>query len=329
MEVPTMKRKLWMAVVTLLGVIVMGELGCRLVWSVADLQLNPTENAHLRDHPTRLWVQAPNLDIELAQHGRLRTNALGLRNEEVIVPKPNGEFRVLSLGESSTWGHGVRLPETYSKIVEQQLKESGKAATVINAGIPAYTIQQSAIYLQEAGLRLQPDVVVVYHQTNDFLPAHVTDAHNPLVQLTGNDRELIERRRPIAGLLTFLFNSRLYLALRTAMLRLPSSLPNADTVRDGPVRVPPSDRRAALDMMLDECNQAGVRLVIVQPLYAIDHSEDRLLRDWSAERHVTYIETDALKRSLGANIQRLYLPDGVHPRTAVHRMLGEHIARSL
>jgi lysophospholipase L1-like esterase len=77
------------------------------------------------------------------------------------------------------------------------------------------------------------------------------------------------------------------------------------------------------------CERAGARLIIVQPMYAIDHSEDRLLRDWSAEHQVTYVETDSLKASLGPRIQRLYFPDGVHPRPAAHRMIGEHIARAL
>ena len=50
----------------LLGLLVIGEAGSRLIWSVSDLSLSP-ENAHLIDHPTRLWVQAPNARFQLPE----------------------------------------------------------------------------------------------------------------------------------------------------------------------------------------------------------------------------------------------------------------------
>jgi lysophospholipase L1-like esterase len=323
-----MMRKLTLSLFTVLFVLLLGEGFCRALWSVGDLQLSP-ENAHLRDHPTRLWVQAQNLDIELPEHGRLQTNELGFRDGPVVLPKPRNQHRILSLGESSTWGHGVRAEETYSAVLQRILKRSGASVRVINAGIPAYTVQQSAIFLEEEAARLQPDVILVYHQTNDFLPAHAVDTHNPLVRLTGNDREIIDRRRPLAPLLRALFHSRLYLAVRNAMLRLPTSLPQADAVTDGPVRVPTQDRVAALNSMLQTANSIGARLVIVQPMYAIDHTQDSLLRDWAAENQQTYVETGSMRTSILPQIQRLYLPDGVHPRPRVHRMIAEKIAASL
>ena len=166
-----MKRKLALSLFTVLVVLSIGEVVSRALWSVSDLQLS-RESAHLRDHPTRLWVQAPNLDIALPEHGQLRTNSLGFRDAPVSIPKPAGEYRVLALGESSTWGHGVRVTETYSAVLQDLLIRSGRNTRVINAGIPAYTVQQSAVFLAEEGAVLQPDVILVYHQTNDFLPAH-------------------------------------------------------------------------------------------------------------------------------------------------------------
>jgi lysophospholipase L1-like esterase len=322
------KRKVLMSLAVLAGLLTLGEIGCRLVWSVSDLSLSP-ENAHLIDHPTRLWVQAPNARFELPEHGTLVTNELGLRDDPVVLPKPPGEHRILSLGESSTWGHGVQRGETYSAQLEALLLQKGRSANVINAGVPAWTIQQSAVYLAEEGARLQPDVVLVYHQTNDFLPTGAVDAHNPLVKLTTTDRVLIDRRRPLAPLLQVLFSSRLYLALRNAMLRMPSDLPQAGTVTGGPVRVPAPDRRAALDELRTTTTAIGAQLVVVQPLYAIDHSEDTLLRDWCAENHQLYIETGDLRQRLGTDLPRWFLPDGVHPRAPGHRLIAERIAERL
>ena len=188
-----------MSVTVFVGLVALAS-SRRAIWSVADLSLS-AENAHLIDHPTRLWVQAPNARFNLPEHGELRTNALGLRDGAVTIPKPRGEHRILSLGESSTWGHGVRQSDTYSTLLERMLTTPSRIVNVINAGVPAYTIQQSAVYLAEEGARLQPNVVMVYHQTNDFLPSGGIDTHNPLVRLTASDRELIRRRRPLAPVL--------------------------------------------------------------------------------------------------------------------------------
>ena len=323
-----MIRKILMSAAVFVGLIAIGELASRAIWSVADLSLS-AENAHVIDHPTRLWVQAPNARFTLPEHGELRTNALGLRDGAVTIPKPRGEHRILSLGESSTWGHGVRQSDTYSTLLERMLTTPSRTVNVINAGVPAYTIQQSAVYLAEEGARLQPNVVMVYHQTNDFLPSGGIDTHNPLVRLTASDRELIRRRRPLAPVLRVLFASRLYLALRNGFLRMPSSIPEAASVPNGPVRVPEADRRAALDSMLQSAREIGATLAIIQPLYAIDHTEDRLLRDWCAANQQLYIETDDIRRRLGRDIQRWFFPDGVHPRPAAHRLIAERIASRL
>ena len=323
-----MMRKLRMALAVVVALFLIGEIACRMLWSVSALSLSP-ENAHLIDHPTRLWVQAPNAEFTLPEHGTLRTNALGLRDDPVTLPKPPGEYRILSLGESSTWGHGVARAETYSEVLAKLLTAQGRSSNVINAGVPAYTVQQSAVYLEEEGARLQPDAVLVYHQTNDFLPSGAVDMHNPLVWLTANDRALIERRRPMAALLRVLFRSRLYLAVRNAILRLPSSLPQAGSVTGGPVRVPEADRREALDRMLKATSAMGAELIVVQPLYAIDHSQDMLLRDWCAERHQRYISTQDIRARMGRSINQWFQADGVHPRAIGHRKIAERIAERL
>ena len=113
------------------------------------------------------------------------------------------------------------------------------------------------------------------------------------------------------------------------MLRMPSDLPEAGTVRGGPVRVPNADRRAALDSLRTSAHAIGARLVVVQPLYAIDHSQDTLLRDWCAENHQLYIETGDIRQRLGRGLPQWFLPDGVHPRPKAHRLIAERIADRL
>jgi hypothetical protein len=124
--------------------LILAEATARLIWSEDDLALIPA-HAIMRPDATLFWSLRPNLDTPLRKTKRLTTNSLGLRNEEVAVPKPPHTFRILSLGESTTWGDQVNLEETYSKALERRLNQAlgsaaGQRFEVINAGCGAYTL---------------------------------------------------------------------------------------------------------------------------------------------------------------------------------------------
>lgn len=65
-----------------------------------------------------------------------RISSQGLRNAEVIVPKPPDTFRILAVGDSFTFGWGVDLPLAWLKLVEQSMSLPGQKIEVINAGLP-------------------------------------------------------------------------------------------------------------------------------------------------------------------------------------------------
>lgn len=63
-------------------------------------------------------------------------SAQGLRNEEVVMPKPKGEYRILAIGDSFTFGEGVDVQQTWVKQTEQGLQEKGYPVKIIDAGKP-------------------------------------------------------------------------------------------------------------------------------------------------------------------------------------------------
>src|SRR5207344_2701442 len=85
---------------------------------------------------------------------------LGLRGPEVTAKRP-GELRILALGDSFTYGYGVQDAETYPAVLEALLRERGHDVSVLNAGVPGYSTDQSYAYFLGAGLDLEPDVVIV------------------------------------------------------------------------------------------------------------------------------------------------------------------------
>ena len=95
----------------------------------------PGEARGLYQHDHELfWSMRPGVRIPY-QGVTIATNELGLRSGPVR-PKRSTEFRILSLGESTTFGAGVGNDVTYSARLEQILNvwSGQKRFVVINAG---------------------------------------------------------------------------------------------------------------------------------------------------------------------------------------------------
>ena len=132
----------------------------------------------MQTDPELFWSLRPGFRTSY-QGKQVTLNQLGLRGAE-ILPKGSSEFRILSLGESTTFGAKVSDGETYSAGLETFLTElvPAKPVKVINAGVSAYSSFQSLKYLELRGLRLEPDLVLFYHEVNDYLPSSVRDSQN-------------------------------------------------------------------------------------------------------------------------------------------------------
>jgi lysophospholipase L1-like esterase len=76
--------------------------------------------------------------------------------------------RIVCLGGSTTWGHGVGAEGTWPAILEKNLRSRGYDAEVINAGVPWYTTAHSLINYTLQIRRLEPDVVIILHGINDL-----------------------------------------------------------------------------------------------------------------------------------------------------------------
>lgn len=97
------------------------------------------------------------------------TNALGLRGEELTIDKPEGTFRIVALGGSTTYGDGVEWNETWPYYLQQVLREDYgyDHIEVVNGGMPAYQIANSLVNYQIRLSELNPDAVMIYHAPND------------------------------------------------------------------------------------------------------------------------------------------------------------------
>ncbi len=99
----------------------------------------------------------------------IRTNSLGLRSPEIALAKPPDTFRILVLGDSVTFGWSLRGEDTYASQLASLLAtlRPNQRVEVINAGVSGYGTWQELRWLQETGLALDPDVIIVQTHLND------------------------------------------------------------------------------------------------------------------------------------------------------------------
>ena len=111
------------------------------------------------------WRLKPNQDCYTKiDHKPVHINSHGTRGPEFNPAKPPGTFRVLSLGDSRTFGWGLTDEETYSRRLEQLLKAQmgqQKTVEVINAGVNAWSYPQMLVFYRDFAAKWQPDLVLL------------------------------------------------------------------------------------------------------------------------------------------------------------------------
>ena len=129
-------------------------------------------------HTRRYFTPARNMDCEIPfqkdkdirSSYRYHLSGLGLRGPD-YGPKEENEFRIVLLGDSFAFGWALNEGDTIARVLENMLRKACPAAhvTVINAGVPGYSIWQERDLLNEVIMPLAPDHVVhVIFPTNDL-----------------------------------------------------------------------------------------------------------------------------------------------------------------
>ncbi len=116
-------------------------------------------------HPYLAYYPTSNYKKGLTYH-----NSLGYRNDEFPLEKPDGVFRIVALGGSSTYDVSIKdNQQTFTAQLEKQLKEEYgyQNVQVINAGVPGYNSWEILGNLEFRVLDLDPDIVIIYENTND------------------------------------------------------------------------------------------------------------------------------------------------------------------
>jgi len=169
------KTNLFLLIISISATFIVFEIGTRL-WLryiatpeqydryVLFTSIEPKDIA-FTPHPYLGYSPTPNYI-----KGRTFHNSLGYRNNEFPLEKPSGVYRIVALGGSSTYD--VRIEDndkTFTAQLEKLLKDQYgfQNVEVINAGVPGYNSWEILSNLEYRVLDLDPDLVIIYENTND------------------------------------------------------------------------------------------------------------------------------------------------------------------
>lgn len=156
-----------------------GAIAVTLIALEIAVRLNVRERRY--SYPAGMFVLDPETRHRLAPNfsgilqynefeTQVHTNGLGMRDVESNRPQ-SGRTRILVMGDSYTFGHGVEGKESFPKRLESLLNEGnpGRVVEVLNGGVPGYSTVQEVRLLRRLLPKIQPDIVIIaFYSGNDL-----------------------------------------------------------------------------------------------------------------------------------------------------------------
>ena len=186
------RRKLGFAIVSVVSVFLLLEVTARICVPnsrgrfdqinqiVMFLGTQPSD-LMLEYDEERFWKLRPNVTINDPNNTFWQgtvSNSLGFRCPEFTRNKPNNTLRVVCFGDSSTFGIGAKMEDTWPSLLRQEFeneiannvfdRSAEQHVEVINAGVPGYSSHQGLQHMRQELERLDADVVLASYANNDF-----------------------------------------------------------------------------------------------------------------------------------------------------------------
>jgi|SRR4051794_9662035 lysophospholipase L1-like esterase len=278
-----------------------------------------------------LWVPVPGSHkITETNHLPITINAEGFRYPQDLTAKHDGQYRVMTFGDSVTMGWGVGDDSTYSAVLEKLLNGDGcpgKQIQVIDGGVNAYPNALAAQRLKKSiDENYQPDAVILAYSFNT--------GFEPLAALKGKEREQLLHRVEMKSLArrSALYNFLIEDLLREVMyyrfreLLLQGSW---DTAKQHQV-VDVNQFTAGLAQAKQAADEHHSHLILLllgsEGQTAPVHPYQKAMQQFAQQNNVPLVDMISL---LSSRDQKGLFMDHVHPTAAGHALIAQQLAVSL
>lgn len=318
-----LKRDLFYAGYLLLVTLPLLEIGVR-IWGYSEHHIHDPIYTSFEPSEDIPYIHKPNL-MQARARGLvvINTDSLGLRSKisgMVYGTKQPQEYRIAIVGDSVTFGEGVpNTEETFTQVLEHMLNQQQNLMTVkvFNFGVSAYSVKEMAAMLQHRMVDVQPDLVVMA-----IIPPDLNLDRTPTIDSAGY---LVGQK--IASVLDSpvgeaLRGIRLLYVARDIGARWSSPPQYRDPLLSRG-EIPASYRY--LRQFKETANQYGLSsLIALLPRMeenAWGPLPDRLTQDGIRHLDLSYLGKEfTTEEYMASRFDR-------HPSLAVHRRIGEALAR--
>ena len=274
-------------------------------------------------------LTTPEMDVEI------RITEQGLRSHRLFAPEPEaGTFRIVVIGDSFSFGHGVEVEEAWPARLEGLLSQRlGRPVEVANLSVTGYGTDQQLLRFEERGLALKPDAVILgLFVGNIFRNAREVQIGYPKPRFVLKGEELELSNVPVPARATPPGGARLWNVIASAGRTAGEHLGYGEAW---------SVTGAILDRLARQCEAEGIELsVLVIPKDQMVYGQGwrrrihRQTQDATArllQAHgLPYLDaTTALREAAGqgTSSERLYFPVDGHWTSEGHRIAAEALAR--
>lgn len=287
------RKKALFALVSLVAVLTMAEVVLRvhdfsfyynfgadmLGMPLLDLfKLRRAQNKTVDFDPYLFWKFKPDqvLDAKGVYLKPARINHLGYRGRDWPAQKPLGVYRVVCIGDSTTFGWSVGDAETYPHHLRELLSERcAKKVEVLNLGVTGYTSLQGRELMLRHARGFEPDLVIFAFGPNDRLPALRSDLEH-----------LDDRTWDMGAVTVFMNRFQLYKLLKSAVvyagnLRKGLSLDPATYIPKLKRKVSEEQYAENVRAVKKACDEMGAGLVLVHvdyPSLPLDHVHGEIVK---------------------------------------------------
>ena len=169
----------WVAFTLLLSTLVL-EGVCRLLYSrkldyqiemsryAATLKRSSAHGSIGHEHRPSRRARLMGVDVAINSHG--------FRDAEYPLEKPDGEYRIMLLGDSLTLGWGAAVEDLFAAGLQERFSRdfaacgSPLSVRVINTGVGNYNTEQEVSFFELRGRAFDPDLVLLNYFINDAEP---------------------------------------------------------------------------------------------------------------------------------------------------------------
>lgn len=319
--------KIWLPILSIILFFGLAELVCRGFDLTSRLDAdfkfyiqnvdNDIRADYMAEDAFLMWFPKQNYN-----RGDINTNSQGFRDKEYQVNKDKNVFRILCLGDSSTFGYGVPIQDAYHTLLENKLNlasaHNGIRYEVINAGVTGYTSYQGLRLYELIGVKYSPDIVTFYLGANDQKKTFCL-----------NDKQIMQHDVPtmIKAKMesSFLLKSHSYRILRTLIV---NSFKIENSIGKDVPRVKVSDFKLNILELNRLCKEHGSLLIMIS--FPCNKTNDvtllykREMESISKQYNIPLVSIPEMSDESPLD-NNIFFLDSIHPNQLGHQRIMERL----